>query len=113
VRSRELLVQLGNAHSHLDAARNRVVSGSREAATLCLELSIRSIIEAREAGGPRSEMRSLVARLSYQLDRLAVMSEPLQRDPDYISFCNQLRHESEILQRYMAEIRYSYQSNED
>ena len=42
VRSRELLIQLGNAHSRLDAARSRMVSGSREAALLCLELSVRS-----------------------------------------------------------------------
>jgi uncharacterized membrane protein YidH (DUF202 family) len=45
VRSRELLIQPSSAHSHLEAARNRVVSGERGAAILCLELSVRSIIE--------------------------------------------------------------------
>ncbi|MGD9614423.1 MAG: hypothetical protein AB7H90_08495 [Alphaproteobacteria bacterium] len=57
VRSRELLIQLGNAHSHLEAARSRMISGGREVALLCLELSVRSMIEARETGGQRSDMQ--------------------------------------------------------
>lgn len=113
VRSRELLVQLGNAHSHLEAARSRMVSGGREVALLCLELSVRSVIEAREAGGPRRDMQHLVARVSYAADRLAKMSEPLQADPGFIPFCNQLRHEAELIQQYMAQLRYRYDIGED
>jgi hypothetical protein len=113
VRSRELLIQLSSAHSHLEAARNRVVLGERGAAILCLELSVRSIIEAREAGGKRSGMQSLVTRLSYAIDQLVAMSEPLQTNPNFISLCNQLRHGSEIIQGYMAELRYRYEVDED
>ena len=90
-----------------------MVSGGREAALLCVELSVRSVIEAREAGGPRSDMQHLVARVSYAADRLAKMSEPLHEDPDFIPFCSQLRHEAELIQQYMAQLRYQYDFRED
>jgi hypothetical protein len=48
VRSRELLAKLGDAHTHLDAARNHVARGEREIAILCLELSCSAVIEAQE-----------------------------------------------------------------
>jgi hypothetical protein len=116
VRSREVLIQLSNAHSHLEAARSRVISGGHEAATLCLELSIRAIIEAREASreaaGPSLDLQALIARLSYAIERLQVMSDPLQQDPDFMPFLHQLRREAEILQRHLAQLRYRYDVDE-
>jgi hypothetical protein len=99
---------VGNAHRYLEAARNHVVSGNRETATLCLELAIGSIIEAREAGGLLSEVQSLLAGLNDGVERLAAITEPLEAHPDFIPLCNQLRHESQVLQGYMALLRYSY-----
>ncbi|HEY3909705.1 MAG TPA: hypothetical protein VGM07_07425 [Stellaceae bacterium] len=75
VRSRELLAKLGDAHNHLYAAANHIVSGRRETVSLCLELSKASIIEAiqlsRGVGGDWTELRLLVGRLRDLEGRLA------------------------------------------
>ena len=118
VRSRELLALLSGAHNHLEAARNRAPAGGRDIVTLCVELSIRSIIEAREisagVAGPWSELQGLIVRLRRANEQLAEMSEPLPEDAGFLRFCHDLRQTSEILQRSVARSRYAYDiENED
>lgn len=117
VRSRELLAKLGDAHNHLDAARNHVASGGREIAVLCLELSRRSMIEARqlsrEVFGDRDEFQLTIVQLREAERRLAVMSEPLEADSEFVRMRMLLRDVSESLQRRMAQARYAYDVNEE
>jgi hypothetical protein len=48
VRTRELLAKLGDAHNHLESARNHVGRGERQIAIVLLELSSACAIEAQE-----------------------------------------------------------------
>jgi hypothetical protein len=112
VRSRELLALLSGAHNHLETARNRAPSGSRDIVALCLELSIRSIIDAREISGgvlgPWSELQGLIVRLRQANEQLVAMSEPLPEDAGFLRLCRHLRDSSETLQRCVARSRYAY-----
>lgn len=116
VRSRELLAKLGDANNHLEAARNHVGSGSREIAALCLELSRGSIIEARQlsagVAGDWSRLDDLIIRLREAERRLAMMTQPLQRDFGFDGLRFILRDASEILQQSAAQARYAYNVEE-
>jgi hypothetical protein len=116
VRSRELLVHLGNAHNHLDAARHHIGLGSRQTASLRLELSRASAIEARQLStgmaGDWEELQGLVYRLREAEGRLAVMAEPVQDDPEFVPLGFLLRDASDSLQRCAAQARYAYDVDE-
>ena len=116
VRSRELLAKLGDAHIHLEAARNHVGSGSRDIAALCLELSRASIIEARQlsgrVAGDWGGLHDLVIRLREAERRLASVTEPFQSDPGFDGLRFILRDASEILQQSAAQARYAYDIDE-
>jgi hypothetical protein len=116
VRSRELLAKLGDAHIHLEAARNNIGRGHRESAILCLELSCGSMIEAQEIAqqliGPPADLQGLTAWLGQLTEDVTRMSEPITDDPDFIQLRLQLREASEILRRSMAQSRYSYDVDE-
>lgn len=112
VRSRELLAKLGDAHNHLYAAGNHIVFGRRETVSLCLELSKGSIIEAiqlsRGVGGDWTELRLLVDRLRVLEGRFAVLTEPMQNDPEFLHLRFLLRDAAESLQQCAAQARYAY-----
>jgi hypothetical protein len=113
VRSRELLAKLGDAHTHLDAARNHIASGEREIAVLCLELSCGAVIEAREIsrglGGPGEDLQLLSILLGQLTGQVTKMQDPLSDDRDFIQLRLRLRDASERLQRNMAQSRYTYE----
>lgn len=116
VRSRELLAKLGDAHTHLDAARNRVASGEREIAVLCLELSCSAMIEAREISrglsGAGEDLHLLSILLGQLTEQVTKMRNPLSDDPDFMQLRLRLRDASERLQRSMAQSRYTYDVTE-
>jgi hypothetical protein len=113
VRSRELLAKLGDAHTHLDAARNHVASGEREIAVLCLELSCSAVIEAREISrslsGTGEDLQLLSVVLGQLTEQVTKMQDPLSDHPDFIQLRLRLRDASERLQRNMAQSRYTYE----
>ena len=113
VRNRELLAKLGDAHIHLDAARNRVASGGREIAALCLELSCGALIEAREIsrslGGAGDDLQLLSILLRELTQQVTGRQDPLSGDPGFVRLRLRLRDASERLQRSMAQSRYTYE----
>jgi hypothetical protein len=66
VRSRELLAKLGDAHTHLEAARNHVGRGERRMAIVRVELSLGCAIDAREIsrtlGGSQDDLYVWLSR---------------------------------------------------
>jgi hypothetical protein len=108
-----LLAKLGDAHTHLDAARNHIASGEREIAVLCLELSCGAVIEAREIsrglGGPGEDLQLLSILLGQLTGQVTKMQDPLSDDRDFIQLRLRLRDASERLQRNMAQSRYTYE----
>jgi hypothetical protein len=117
VRSRELLAKLGDAHTHLEAARNHVGRGERELAIVWLELSSGCTIEAREIsrrlGGGQGDLYILAFALGDLAEQLTAMPAPITADPGFIELQLQLRRESERLQRILAESRYRYDVGEE
>lgn len=113
VRSRELLAKLGDAHIHLDAARNHVASGERQIAVLCLELSCGAVIEAREISrsltGTDEDLQLLGILLGQLTEQVTKMQDPLPDNPDFVQLRLRLRDASERLQRNMAKSRYTYE----
>jgi hypothetical protein len=119
VRSRELLAKLGDAHTHLEAARNAIGRGERQIAIVWLELSSGCAIEAREIsrtlGGSLNleELDVLMIALSDLTGQLTTMPDALAADPGFISLRLELRKASELLQRILAGSRYSYDVGEE
>jgi len=117
VRSRELLAKLGDAHTHLEAARDHVGRGERQIAVIRLELSSGCAIDAREIsrtlGVSQQDLYLLVFELSDLTGRLAGMPDPLTAHPGLIPLQLRLRKTSEILQRILARSRYQYDIGED
>lgn len=113
VRSRELLAKLGDAHTHLGAARNHVASGERDISVLCLEPSCAAVIEAREIsrtmGGTGEDLQLLSILLGQLTQQVTKMQDPLSDNPDFIQLRLRLRDASERLQRNMAQSRYTYE----
>lgn len=112
VRSRELLAKLGDAHTHLEAARNDVGRGERRMAEVKLELSSACVIEAREISqilsGRSAQLDALVIVLGGLTEQLTAMSDPMMDDPFFTSLQVQLRRASERLQQVRAQSRYEY-----
>ena len=117
VRSRELLAKLGDAHTHLEAARDHVGRGERQIAVVWLELSPGCAIEAREIsrrlGGNERDLYVLGLALGDLTEQLTTMPDPLTADPGFISLQLQLRKASELLQRILARSRYRYDVGEE
>lgn len=117
VRSRELLAKLGDAHTHLEAARNHVGSGERQIAIVRLELSSGCTIEARELSRALGESQEALYVLAIALgdltEQLITMSDPLTADPNFIPLRLQLGKASERLHRILAQSRYRYDVNEE
>jgi hypothetical protein len=115
VRSRELLAKLGDAHTHLEAARNQVARGERETAMLFLELACRSIIEAQEISrtltGTSDELMRLSDVLAQLTEQVTTMPDPLVDNDEFIELRLRLRDASEHLQRSMAQSRYTYEAD--
>jgi hypothetical protein len=116
VRSRELLAKLGDAHTHLEAARNHIARGDRQIAILCLELSNGFVIEAQEMTRrltrPVQELQLLSILLGDVAEKIASMAEPLLDQPNFVQLRLELREASENLQRNMAQSRYTYDLDE-
>jgi hypothetical protein len=116
VRSRELLAKLGDAHTHLDAARNHVARGEREIAVLCLEPSCGAVIEAREISrslsGAGEDLQLLSILLGQLTEQVTRMKDPLSDNPNFIQLRLRLRDASERIQRKMAQSRYTYEVSE-
>jgi hypothetical protein len=95
VRSRELLAKLGDAHTHLEAARNQVARGERETAMLFLELACRSIIEAQEISrtltGTSDELMRLSDVLAQLTEQVTTMPDPLVDNDEFIELRLRLR----------------------
>ena len=117
VRSRELLAKLGDAHTHLEAARNHVGRGERQLAIVFLEMSSGCAIEAREIsralGGSQEDLYILVITLRDLSEQLTRMPDPLAADPNFIPLQLELRRASELLQQKLAQSRYKYDLGED
>jgi hypothetical protein len=101
VRSRELLAKLGEAHTHLEAARNHVGRGERQMAIVWLGLSSGCAIEAREIsqtlGGSQEDLYVLPIALGDLTERLTTMPDLLMAEPDFIPLQLQLLKASELL----------------
>jgi hypothetical protein len=102
VRSRELLAKLGEAHTHLESARNHIGRGERQIGIVWLELSSGCAIEARE-----------ISAMSDLTRQLTMTPEPLSADAGFIPLQLELRKASERLQRVLAQSRYRYDVGED
>jgi hypothetical protein len=117
VRSRELLAKLGDAHTHLESARNHVGRGERQIAIVLLELSSGCAIEAREIsrtlGGSQEDFYILVITLGELTEQLTTMPDPLAADTSFIQLQLQLRKASELLQQKLAKSRYRYDVSEE
>jgi hypothetical protein len=117
VRSRELLAKLGDAHTHLQAARNHVGGGGRQLALVWLELASGCAIDAREIwrtlGRGPDEFDVLVLTMSDLTGHLTEMSEPLTADRGFTRVQLQLMRASELLQRALSRSRYQYDVDED
>lgn len=117
VRSRELLAKLGDAHTHLEAARNHVGRGERQIAIVWLGLSSGCAIDAREIslalGGEGEELDVLVVAMSELTEQLTEMPEPLIVDPGFIRLQLELGRTSRLLQGVLARSRYRYDLGEE
>jgi hypothetical protein len=117
IRSRELLMQLTTACTHLEAARNHLGSGGRQVTTLCLDLSASSIVEAREiaknVSGDWGELHNILLRLRQASDQLNEMLEPIQDDSEFSNMRRQLRDTLETLQGVVAQCRHAYDIDGD
>ncbi|MGH6681402.1 MAG: hypothetical protein ACREDL_21275 [Bradyrhizobium sp.] len=117
VRSRELLAKLGDAHTHLQAARTHVGTGERQIAVLRLELSSECIIDAREIsrtlGESPEDLDVLVIAIGDLTAQAIAMPDPLTADPGFLPMQLQLRNASERLQRILARSRYPYDVREE
>jgi len=117
VRSRELLAKLGDAHTHLEAARNRVGRGDREMAIDWLRLSSGCAIDAREIsrrlGRGQDELYVLVIALGNLTEQLTRMPDPLTADANFIRLQLDLRRASERLDGVLAQARYAYDVGEE
>jgi hypothetical protein len=115
VRSRELFAKLGDAHTHLEAARNQVARGERETAMLFLELACRSIIEAQEISrsltGTSDELMRLSDVFAQLTEQVTTMPDPLVDNDEFIELRLRLRDASDHLQRIMAQSRYTYEGD--
>jgi hypothetical protein len=116
VRSRELLAKLGDAHTHLRAARNYVGSGERQIAIVWLGLSSGCAIEAREIlrtlGGRQQDLHILIIELGILTEQLTAMPDPATADPALVRLQLQLRRVSGRLQNVLAQSRYRYDVGE-
>jgi hypothetical protein len=117
VHSQELLVQLSSAHTHLEAARNRIAGGSREMGLHCLELSTGAVIGARAASRDipdvTTNLQSLLVRLGRSTEQLSQMIEPVVADLGLLQLQLDLRETSQDLQEILAQLRYTYRVDED
>ena len=108
-----MLAKLGDAHTHLDAARNHVARGEREIAILCLELSCSAVIEAQEISrnlsGSGEDLQVLSIFLGQLTEQVTRMQDPLSDNPNFIQLRLRLRDASQRLQRKMAQSRYTYE----
>ncbi len=68
---------------------------------------------SREVFGDRDEFQLTIVQLREAERRLAVMSEPLEADSEFVRMRMLLRDVSESLQRRMAQARYAYDVNEE
>ncbi len=113
VRSRELLAKLGDVHIHLKAARNHATSGERQIVILCLELACGCAIEAQEIsrGLSRSDgdLERLTVLLGQLTEQVARMPDPLPGNADFIQLRSRLGSASQLLQRHIAQSRYTYE----
>lgn len=116
VRSRELLAKLGDAHTHLESARNHVGRGERQIGIVWLELSSGCAIEAREIsrtlGRSSTDLDGLIIAMSDLTRQLTVTPDPLSADAGFILLQLELRKASERLQRVLAQLRYRYDVGE-
>lgn len=116
VRSRELLAKLGDAHTHLEAARDLVGRGERQIALLRLELASGCSVEAleisRTLGRDEQTLDILVYEMTDLIGRLRSMLDPLATHPDFIQLQLQLGRAVERLQRIRAQSRYQYDVGE-
>jgi hypothetical protein len=117
VRSRELLAKLGEAHTHLESARNHIGRGERQIGIVWLELSSGCAIEAREIsrtlGRSSTDLDGLIIAMSDLTRQLTMTPEPLSADAGFIPLQLELRKASERLQRVLAQSRYRYDVGED
>lgn len=117
VRSRELLAKLGDAHAHLELARNDVGRGERRMAVMRLGSSSACTIEAREISQAFRErsagLDALVIALGDLTEQLMAMSDPLMDDPFFTPLQLQLRQASERLLQIRAQSRYEYDLTEE
>jgi len=100
----------------LEAARDHVARGERQIAVLCLEIAGRFVIEAQEISrrlfGPNRELQLLGILLADLVEQITMAADPLPDQPDFVQLRLQLREASEVLQRNMAQSRYTYEPNE-
>jgi hypothetical protein len=112
VRSRELLAKLGDAHIHLQAARDHIGRGERQLAIVWLELSFGCVIEAQEIsrGLRRSvdDLQRLIVLLRQVTEQVTRMSEPLPDNANIIQLRSRLAYAAQLLQRLIAQSRYAY-----
>lgn len=117
IRSRELLAKLGDAHTHLEAARNHLGRGELQIAIVWLGLSSGCLIEAREISrtleGNREDFDVLVIGLRALMEQLTTIPDPSLAELSFIPLQLQLRRLSELLQRVRARSRYAYEIREE
>lgn len=117
VRSRELLAKLGDAHTHLEAARDLVGRGERQIALLRLELASGCSVEAleisRTLGGSEQTLDILVYEMTDLIQRLRLTFDPLTSHPDFVQLQLQLGRAVDRLQRIRAHSRYQYDVGEE
>lgn len=112
VRSRELLAKLGDAHIHLEAARNHLTSGDRQIVMLCLELAKRCVIEAQEISRSvqsSSDLERVSVLLARLIERVARMRDPLPNDDGFVQLRLLLAGVAQLLERSIAQSRYAYE----
>lgn len=117
VRSRELLAKLGDAHTHLEAARDHVGRGEQQLAVMRLELSSACAIDAREISrafaASEQELEFLIVALNDRTERLTAMPAPISSDPGLVILQVELRRDAGLLQRILARWRYRYDVDEE
>jgi hypothetical protein len=116
VRSRELLAKLGDVHLHLAVARNHVASGDRQIVLFSLELACGFAIEAQEIARSLAtngdDLQDLNVLLRQLMDQVIVMDDPLAENPDLVQLRLKFGVASQLLQRHIAQSRYTYEAPE-
>lgn len=116
VRSRELLLHLNSALATIESARGRLGSGTKDSACLFLDLSITSIIAARELAPTNDDtrrLRKLTVSLRKVAEQIDQMQEPLLEHNDLLSVVGDLRSQEEDIKGLSAKARYTYSSEKE